>query len=173
MNWISSFKNQDDNIQATFDGRITTIDKNKILISTEDLISLHQISSGFKFWELKIDSSFNPIISNDLIFVLTKDNSILVLETSTGDLVWSNDIDQYKKKDDRFLSREKKIQLIDFKLVNNSLYLFTTNKIKKINAKTGVFISEFQLPSIIKTNVIFGNGLMYFFDKKNRLVTVG
>ena len=173
LNWISSFKNQDDNVQAAFDGKITTIDNNKILISTEDLISLHQISSGFKFWELKIDSSFNPIISNDLIFVLTKDNSILVLETSTGDLVWTNDIDQYKKKNDRFLSREKKIQLIDFKLVNNSLYLFTANKIKKINAKTGVFISEFQLPSIIKTNVIFGNGLMYFFDKKNRLVTVG
>ena len=173
LNWISSFKNQDDNVQATFDGKITTIDKNKILISTEDLISLHQISSGLKFWELKVNSSFNPIISNDLIFVLTKDNSILVLETSTGDLVWTNDIDQYKKKDDRFLSREKKMQLIDFKLVNNSLYLFTANKIKKINAKTGVFVSEFQLPSIIKTNVIFGNGLMYFFDKKNRLVTVG
>ena len=173
LNWISSFKNQDDNVQATFDGKITTIDKNKILISTEDLISLHQISSGLKFWELKVNSSFNPIISNDLIFVLTKDNSILVLETSTGDLVWTNDIDQYKKKNDRFLSREKKIQLIDFKLVNNSLYLFTANKIKKINAKTGVFVSEFQLPSIIKTNVIFGNGLMYFFDKKNRLVTVG
>ena len=119
--------------------------------------------------------------SNDLVLKLgeyraeirTKDNSILVLESSTGHLVWSNDIDQYKKKDDRFLSREKKIQIIDFKLVNNSLYLFTANKIKKINAKTGVFISEFQLPSIIKTNVIFGNGLMYFFDKKNRLVTVG
>ena len=173
LNWISSFKNQDDNVQATFDGKITTIDKNKILISTEDLISLHQISSGLKFWELKVNSSFNPIISNDLIFVLTKDNSILVLETSTGDLVWTNDIDQYKKKDDRFLSREKKMQLIDFKLVNNSLYLFTANKIKKINAKTGVFVSEFQLPSIIKTNVIFGNGFMYFFDKKNRLVTVG
>ena len=173
LNWISSFKNQDDNVQATFDGKITTIDKNKILISTEDLISLHQISSGLKFWELKVNSSFNPIISNDLIFVLTKDNSILVLESLTGHLVWSNDIDQYKKKDDRFLSREKKIQIIDFKLVNNSLYLFTANKIKKINAKTGVFISEFQLPSIIKTNVIFGNGLMYFFDKKNRLVTVG
>ena len=173
LNWISSFKNQEDNVQATFDGKITTIDKNKILISTDDLISLHQASNGFKFWELKIDTSLNPIISNDLICVLTKDNSILVLESSTGHLVWSNDIDQYKKKDDRFLSREKKIQIIDFKLVNNSLYLFTANKIKKINAKTGVFISEFQLPSIIKTNVIFGNGLMYFFDKKNRLVTVG
>ena len=173
LNWISSFKNQEDNVQATFDGKITTIDKNKILISTDDLISLHNASSGFKLWELKIDTSLNPIISNDLIFVLTKDNSILVLESLTGHLVWSNDIDQYKKKDDRFLYREKKIQIIDFKLVNNSLYLFTANKIKKINAKTGVFISEFQLPSIIKTNVIFGNGLMYFFDKKNRLVTVG
>ena len=107
MNWISSFKNQEDNVQATFDGKITTIDKNKILISTDDLISLHQASNGFKFWELKIDTSLNPIISNDLICVLTKDNSILVLESSTGHLVWSNDIDQYKK-DDRFLSREKK-----------------------------------------------------------------
>ena len=58
-------------------------------------------------FELKIDTSLNPIISNDLICVLTKDNSILVLESSTGHLVWSNDIDQYKKKDDRFLSREK------------------------------------------------------------------
>ena len=173
LNWISSFKSQDDNVQAAFDGKLSIIDKNKILISTESLISLHQTTSGFKFWEQKIDTSLSPIISNDLIFALTKDNLILVLETSTGDLVWSNDIDQYKKKDDRFLSREKKIQLIDFKLVNNSLYLFTANKIKKINAKTGVFISEFQLPSIIKTNVIFGNGLMYFFDKKNRLVTVG
>ena len=173
LNWILSFKNQDDNVQATFDGKITIIDNNKILIVTEDLISLHQASSGFKFWELKIDTALNPIISNDLIFVLTKDNSVLALETATGNLVWSNDVSKYQKKEDRFLSREKKLQLIDLKLVNNSLYFFTANKIKKINAKTGVFISEFKLPTIIKTNVIFGNGLMYFLDKKNRLVTIG
>ena len=173
LNWISSFKDKDHNNQATFKGKTTVIDKDKVLISTDSLISLHQVSSGFKFWELKIDIEQSPIISNDLIFVLTKENSILVLETYSGNLVWSNEINRYKKESDKFLSKKKQIKIIDFKIVNNSLYLFTANKIKKINPLTGSFISEFQLPTLIKTNVIFGNGLMYFFDKKNRLVTVG
>ena len=103
LNWISNFKKKDSNAQTPFKGKPSIIDNNKILISTEDLISLHHVESGYKFWELNLSVTLNPIISNDLIFLITKKNTILVLETATGNLVWSNNIDKYIKKEEGFL----------------------------------------------------------------------
>ena len=64
------------------------------MISSERFVSLHNINSGVKYWELKIDNYLNPIFSQDLIFLVDKKYNLISIDKSSGHLVWKMNFSQ-------------------------------------------------------------------------------
>ena len=95
LNWILNFKDfLSTKTSNIFKGKHLIIQKNNVLISSERFVSLHNINSGVKYWELKIDNYLNPIFSQDLIFLVDKKYNLISIDKSSGHLVWKMNFSQ-------------------------------------------------------------------------------
>ncbi len=176
LNWILNFKDfLSTKTSNIFKGKHLIIQKNNVLISSERFVSLHNINSGVKYWELKIDNYLNPIFSQDLIFLVDKKYNLISIDKSSGHLVWKMNFSQIIG--DQALSEIKKKRIgkiNDLKLINDKLFLLTSKaKLIKIDPISGKILSYVNLPSDINSEVIFVEGKMIYIDKKNRLYSVG
>ena len=89
--------------------------------------------NGFVNWKTSIDSSIRPTIIDNLIFTVTSDGFLVILESSTGKVIRSTYIfDSIKKK------KLKNLKPTGFIVGVNDIYL-STNKgyLIKINTMSG------------------------------------
>ena len=176
LNWILNFKDfLSTKTSNIFKGKHLIIQKKNVLISSNRLVALHNINTGMKYWELKIDNYLNPVFSEDLIFLVDKKLNLISIDTSSGHLVWKKSFSQIIN--DQVLSELKKNKvgkISDLKLINNKLFLFTSKaKLIQIDPMNGTVLNYINLPSEINSNVILVGGKMIYIDKKNRLVKTG
>ena len=97
--------------------------KNLILLSNNknEFYSL-DIKNGSINWKQKINSNLRPTLVGDLIFTITMEGFLVIVNKKNGDVVRSTDIFQkYSKK------KRKKIVPIGFIVGTNNVYLTTNN----------------------------------------------
>jgi len=97
--------------------------KNLILLSNNknEFYSL-DIKNGSLNWKQKINSSLRPTLVGDLIFTITMEGFLVIVNKKNGNVVRSTDIFQkYSKK------KRKKIVPIGFIVGTNNVYLTTNN----------------------------------------------
>ncbi len=108
--------------------------KNSILFSNNNngFFSLNA-ESGLLNWKQKINSNVKPVFFNNLIFTVTNEGYLVVMDDQSGNLIRSNYLlSSFKKK------KRKKIKPVGFIAGENNIYLTLNNgRLLVIDIKTG------------------------------------
>ena len=101
-------------------------------------------NSGAINWKNEINSNMSPIIIENLIFTISNEGFLFVIEKNNGNIIRITDIYiQYKKKN------RSQIKPIGFAIGNKNLYL--------TNSDGKIIIVDLSLGSIIKIEKVSGN----------------
>ena len=172
LNWFK-------NINPTFGGsfndlfsaqEIKTFQNNLIILSDRSLQIMDNLNGSTKYI-IPIHSKLSPIVNNNYIFMVSKNNLLIALEINTGKIVYSFNID---KKVADYLNKIKKEQ-IDIKfiqLINSKIFLFLNNSyIIEFNIN-GEIEDLYKLPSKMVSNPIFVNNSILYLSKNKKLITL-
>ncbi len=170
INWIKNFKQESEII---YEGNPITIQNDNIIISNKNSISLFNVN-GNKIWDLNIKSTLPPVISGNTIFVVNKDNFLLLINKNDGLIKYAKNINslitkEFKKNLKRKIKKIEYIYLIDGKLLlisKNSYFI-------EINIQNNININSIKKnPFEIFSDIIFLNKEMIFINKSNRIYRV-
>lgn len=170
INW---FINLNQSLELTsnnlFKGNQIINGKNRIIVSSDKLSYLLDSQTGNILSKSNYLSNLKPIINNELIFFVTKNNFLIAAKLDDGGILYSYDI---KNQLSKFLNINKKLEINNFFLVNNKIFLFINNKYVALFNVNGRIEKINKLPSKIKTNPIFIDGSIMYLDNKNKLKIV-
>jgi hypothetical protein len=115
-----------------------------------------------------VTSIVTPIVSENNIFLITKDNLLINYNLDSKKILYSLDIIQEVAS---FLdSRKKNINIKYFFLVNDEIFIFLDNSyVIKFNIN-GSLKEIFKFPSTLKTSPIFIEDLILYLNKSNKLI---
>ena len=140
--------------------------KNSILFSNNNngFFSL-DADSGLVNWVQKINSNVRPVFFNDLIFTVTNEGYLVVIENKSGKLVRSNYLlSNFKNK------KRNKIKPIGFIVGKNNIYLTLNNgRLLVIDIKTGSVNSVLKIDNEkISAPIVQGQNL--YVTKNNSII---
>ena len=104
INWVINFKKstlaEDTNL---FSGQPMVLKNNNLIITTKRKILSFNSMNSLKNWEFPSDSILKPVITTNFIYLLSKKNLLICLESKSGKVLWSKNIyknmpKKYKKK---------------------------------------------------------------------------
>ena len=141
---------------------------NKLVISSNEFLYIIDINSGLILHKKKIILNLKPIISNNYSFFVSKNNLLISIDLRTGKILYSYNINQQIAE---FLDIEKKrVEYKNIYLINDSIYIFLKNSyVLKFNVE-GKIKKVIKLDAKIKTNPIFVNGSIIYFNQNNNLI---
>ena len=170
INWIKNFKQESEII---YEGNPIIVQNDNIIISNKDSISLLNVN-GNKIWESNIKSTLPPVISGNTIFVVNKDNFLLLINKNDGLVKYSKSINSLITKDFK-KNLKRKIKKIDYiYLIDGKLLLISKNSyFIEININNNININSIKKnPFEISSDIIFLNKEMIFINKSNRIYKV-
>ncbi len=170
INWIQNFKSESEII---FNARPITISNDKLMISTNNYISLLN-TNGSKIWDLNIESNISPVISGNTIFTINKENYLILIDSDNGEIIYSQNINLLIKNNFK-KNFQRKIKKIDYiYLTNNKLLLITDNSyFIEINLENLINISSIRKNSFdIDSHILFLKSEMIFVSKSKRIYKV-
>ncbi len=170
INWIKNFKQES---EIVYEGNPITVQNDNIIISDRDNISLLNVN-GNKIWDLNIKSDLPPVISGNTIFVVNKDNFLLLINKNNGQIKFSKNINSLITKDFK-KNLKRKIKKIDYiYLADNKLLLISKNSyFIEMNIQNIININSIKKnPFKISSDIIFINKEMIFINESNRVYKV-
>ena len=113
-------------------------------------------------------SKIKPLAIGNYVFLITKNNLLIAMTLSEGEILYSYDInDEVSQFTD---TKKQNIEFKNMMLVNNGLFIFLKNSfLIKLNLK-GSINDIIKLPAKLKTYPIFIDELLFYLDTKNRLI---
>ena len=152
-------------INETYNFKISKLvsDGNSIIFSNNKN-EFHSIDAknGTINWINEINSNITPIITGNLIFTVSNEGYLIVIEKNKGNIIRVTDLFKYYK-----LKERKKIKPVGFAIGNTNLYLTNTDGkmivvdlnlgvVKRVEKVSGDFISR---PFIVNDNIfVIKNG---------------
>lgn len=169
MNWFIDKKNtygKDSNV--IYRANPIVVDNDKILITTAENISLHNVEIGFEYYNVNLSSKIKPVINQNLIFFITNENFIICMEKDSGNIIWAKDISSFlKTKKLKYLNLQKVTSL---KIVNNKIFIFLPNYYLEIDVTSGLLKKANELKFKIKSKPIIVDGNILYLNSKGRLI---
>ena len=137
-------------------------DKNGLFFSNNQnqFFSL-DIQTGNLNWKQKINSNLRPIIVNDLLFTVSIEGYLIIIEKNTGNIIRSNYLfNGFKKK------QRPKIKPTGFVIGNESIYLSTNNgRLLVVDINSGITKNILKIDSKkISRPAIFNKNLFIITD---------
>ena len=170
INWIKNFKQESEII---YEGNPVTISKDNIIISDKNNISLLNVN-GNKIWDLNLKSNLPPVISGNTIFVVTKDNYLILINRDNGLIKYSKSIHSLITKDFKKNLKRKIKEIEHIYLTGDKLLLISSNSyFIEINIQNIINVNSIKKNSFeISSDIIFLNKEMVFINKSNRIYKV-
>ena len=152
-------------INETYNFKISKLvsDGNSIIFSNnKNEFHSVDVKNGTINWINEINSNITPIITGNLIFTVSNEGYLIVIEKNKGNIIRVTDLFKYYK-----LKERKNIKPVGFAIGNTNLYLTNTDgkmivadlnlgEVKRVEKVSGDFISR---PFIINDNIfIIKNG---------------
>lgn len=160
----------DINPSNLFFGNQIVNDNKKIIISSDQFTFIVEAETGTIIFKKNFSSIIKPIIIDQYFFSISKNNFLIVTNMNNGDILYSLDINQ--EIANHLNSKKKEVQIKSMMLVNNKIFVFLKNSfLLKFDLK-GNLVNITKLPNKMNTSPIFINGLMVYFDFKNRLTFI-
>jgi len=153
-----------------FSGNQIVADKNKIFVSTNQHTYIIEQISGTIIHRKNFSSEIKPIILNDYLSTITKNDLLVLMDINSGKIIYSYDVNQMVAN---FLDvKKKKIEIKNIFFVNNKIMVLLKNSYVIYFNINGIIEDVFKLPSKINTNPIIINKTLLYFDFKNKLSVV-
>ncbi len=153
-----------------FNSKPLVIKEDRIYISTDRKLYIFDILSGARVSEFPLSSITTPLISKRYLFLITKQDLLVCIDMSKGNIVYSIDI---KDEVAKYLNTKKKpINIKTISILNNRLYIFLNNSYYIKFNSNGKLEGINKLKSKIDSDPIFVNGKIIYINNKNRLVAV-
>jgi outer membrane protein assembly factor BamB len=171
VKWFINLNQSSDlNLSNLFIGNQIVNDKNKIVISSNDYLYVLEASNGSLLHKKNFSTLLKPIINNNYLFLISKNNLLISINLNTGNIIYSYDIN---KKIAEFLNtKEKSVEFKDLMIVNNKLFVFLKNSyVLKFNIN-GVLEKIDKLPSKLNSHPIIVENSILFLDYKNKISIV-
>lgn len=170
IRWFINLNQSTDlNLSNLFLGSKIINNGNKIVISSNNFTYVLN-NNGSIIYKKNFTSLIKPLIVNDCLFLITKNNLLISMNLNNGDIIYSYDIN---KKIAEFLKiKKKKVALKSLITANNSIYIFLENSYIIKFKFNGEIEKVNKLPSKIHSNPIFINKSLLYLDKKNKLFVV-
>ena len=171
INWFFSLnKSIDINPNNLFKGSIVINDDNYIVVSSDKNLFVLELKSGNLIHKKNFSAFLNPQISNNHLFLVTKNNLLISVDLISGKLIYSYDIN--KKISEYLKIRKKNVILKDLLILNNQIHIFLKNSfVLKFNIN-GSLEKIDKLPSKINSLPIIAESSILYSDSKNRISVV-
>ena len=165
--YINLNQSLDINPNNLFRGNQVVINNDKIFVSTNNFFYVLDVQTGTILLRKNFSTKLQPIIINNHLFTLTKNDLLVSIDLKSGDYIFSYDLNQ--KIANYLNTKKKKAQFRNIMFLNNKLFIFLKNSyIIKIQTN-GEIEKIFKLPSKLKTNPIVANSSIFFLGSKNKL----
>tara|TARA_B100001059_G_scaffold235983_1_gene284044 strand:+ start:3312 stop:4640 length:1329 start_codon:yes stop_codon:yes gene_type:complete len=171
INWfVNLSQSLDTSVSNLFLSNQILFNKDKIIISTNRYTYVLNSETGSIIHKKNFSSFIKPLVIDDYIFLISKNNLLISMNIKTGKIIYSYDLNRLISK---FLNTKKKS--VNFKkimLANNKLIIFSKNAyILKIDL-TGILESVDKLPSAMNTHPIIIDNTLLYVNNSNKLVSV-
>ena len=171
LNWFINF-NKSINLRLgnIFTGTELVHYNNKILVSSNENFYILDSKRGSVISKNNFSLLQRPIIINDYIFLITKNNFLISLNSQNGQIIYSYDIAQ--KAADFINTKKKKLEIKNIMLVNNSIFIFLKNSnVIKFDLR-GEITEIIKLPSSLNSHPIIVKSSLLYLNKKNKLFII-
>ena len=171
MNWFLNLnQNIDLNLSNIFFGSKIIYYKEKIFVSNNDNFFILDNKSGSVIAKKNFSTIFKPFAINNYVFLVSKNNFLILMNSNTGDIVYSYDLVEKVAKFTN--SKKRKLDIKDIIFVNNQIFVFLKNSyLLKLDLKSEIQ-DIIKLPAILNSQPIFINDSLLFLDTKNKLFTL-
>lgn len=168
-NWFNNLNQAlDINTGNIFEGNLIVNNKKKIIISTNFNTYLIDTDTGVIKKKFSFSSNLHPIINNNIVFLITKNNYLISLNIENNKVLYSYNIKDKIQKSLR--GPKKNISIQNFFLSDNQLLIFLNNsKILTFNVD-GNFKSLSSLSSKINSTPIFISDQLMYLNNRNKLI---
>ena len=171
INWFVNLnQNLDLNLTNIFIGNKIINNKNLIVSSANEFTYVVDINTGRIIHKKKFFSEIKPVIINNYLFTVSKNNLLISMDLVDGKILYSYNINQ---KISEFLNIKKKaVEFKEFMIVNDKIFIFLKNSYLLIFNIRGSLEDVRKLPSKIKSQPIFIDNSLLYLDFKNKLTIV-
>ena len=168
VKWFTNL-NQSLNLNPSnlFNGNQIVTSNQQVIVSSDFYTFIINSITGEILFRKNFSIKSRPIINNNYLFLITKNNLLISLNLIDGKILYAYSIDDQISK---FLKiKKKKVSLKGLILINNDLFVLLNNSfLLNFNIK-GKLKKIIKLNSSLNTEPIFINKSFLYLDKKNRL----
>jgi len=169
VNWFVNVNSSiNSNLEKLFDSNEIKILKNNLVITTNNILQVFDSDTGSTKLKIPIDSQVSPVVNNDYIFTITKNNYLVSVQISTGKIIYSYEINQLISN--YLKSKKKEINIKLIRLINSQLFVFLDNAFVVKLSLDGVIKDIFKLPKKMDSNPIFIENSLIYLNNKNKIV---
>ena len=141
--------------------------KNYVIVSSNQSLYILDTNTGRILFKKNFTSQLKPLIYNDVLFLISKNDLLISLNLITGEILYSYNINQLIAD---FLNlKKKKVQFKSLMIANDKIFVFLNNSFLLKFKINGDLEEISKLPSKINTQPIFINSSMLYLDKKNKI----
>ena len=169
IQWFTNFNQSLDlNSGNLFYSNAILAHNDKVLVSTEPYLYVLNSDTGMIISKNSITSIVKPIISQQGLFLITKDNLLVYKKLNSEKIIYSINITE---KIASYLDTKKKsISVKSFFIVNNDLFVFLENSYLVKFSKEGKIKKINKLPDKLGTLPILISNSIIYLNKKNKLI---
>ena len=171
INWFINL-NQNSNINPSdlFLGNKIVNTKDKIIVSTNYFTYIIDNNTGSILFKKKFSSLIKPLIINNYLFLISKNNFLISLNLNTGKIIYSYDIN---KKISEFLdTKKKRAEFKSILMLNGKIFIFLKNSYVIVFELNGNIEKIVKLPFKMNSAPILVQDSLIFLDFNNKISVV-
>ena len=171
ITWFINLNQSNDlNPSNLFSGNQIVSYKNKSIVTSNKSTYVLNNENGFVDYKYNFSSLIKPVVNNNNVFLISKDNLLISFNLLSGKILYSYNIDEMISN---FLKiKKKKSELKDIVIVENKINIFLQNSHVLKLSPSGKMLDIIKLPSKLKTYPIYFRKNLIFIDKKNKISIV-
>ena len=172
LNWFRNINTTlYSNLNNLFSAQEIKISQNNLIILSDNNLQVMDNLNGSTKYIIPIHSKISPIVNNNYVFIVSKNNLLIAIEINSGNIVYSFNVDN---KVAEYLNKKnkEKIEIKLMHLINSKIFLFLHNSyIIEFNLN-GEIEDLYKLPSKMSSKPIFVNNSMLYLNKSKKLITL-
>ena len=138
------------------------------MISSNQKTYIINSKNGSIISKHNFSTNIRPIIYNDYIFLITKNDLLICMDVTNSKILYSYNINQIIA--DYINTKKKNVFIKSYFILNNKLFIFLQNSYYLKLELNGNLIELKKLPSKMTSQPIVINGSLIYLSTKNRLV---
>ena len=127
-------------------------------------------NTGSILYKKNFSSIIKPLVINNYLFLISKNNFFISFNLNTGKIIYSFDIN--KKISDFLNISKKKAEFKNIFMMNNKIFVFLKNSYVMVLELSGNIEKITKLPFKLNSEPILIKDSMIYFDYNNKISVV-